>query len=273
MMKQTELETKVGIFVVAGLTLIMGAILILGSTENFLSTKITYHTHFPNVDGLISGAKVVIGGIQVGKVERIVFDMDTRDIRVELSVSKDSSKWIRKNSTLEIATQGVLGDKYISITPGDTDQPEFEPNSELPNRPTSNLTQFISKGDQLLVNLNNLAISIDRLLKTFETANRSEVFFQSLTNTAKNLSSTSEKLNREVEDLKLKRISQSLESILEKVNNGNGTLGALINDPSLYDDAKKLVGEVNRNRIIRNLVRKTLKDAEAVENKSEKREP
>lgn len=269
MNKQTALETKVGFFVITGLTLIMGAILILGSAENFLMSKVQYKSHFPSVDGLTSGAKVVIGGIQVGKVEHIIFDMESRDIRVDISISKESSKWIRKNSSVEIDTQGVLGDKYISIIPGDAEQPELEPGSELPNHPTKNLSQFLSKGDQLLINLNSLTNSLDQLVKGFGTGNRSEIFFQGLATTAKNLSSASEKLNREVDDLKIKKITRSLDSILEKINNGNGTVGALLNDPSLYDNAKKLMGEANRNRIIRNFVRQTLKESESEEKKPE----
>jgi phospholipid/cholesterol/gamma-HCH transport system substrate-binding protein len=54
--------------------------------------------------------------------------------------------------------------------------------------------------------------------------------------------------------------SKSLVEILDKVNNGAGTLGALVNDPGLYEDARALVGGANRNRIIRNLVRETAKD-------------
>ena len=56
--------------------------------------------------------------------------------------------------------------------------------------------------------------------------------------------------------------------ILEKVNNGTGTLGALVNDPGLYEDARALVGGANRNRIVRNLVRKTAKDGEAAKNEA-----
>lgn len=267
MTKQTELELKVGIFIAAGLALIMGAILILGSNEQFLTSRVKYNAHFPNVDGLIPGAKVVIGGINVGTVQEIIFDMEKKDIRVDFAVSKESAKWIRQDSSVEIATQGVLGDKYISVTPGDASQPEVAAGTELPNRPSKSLSQFISKGDQLMVTLNSLTGSVDRLLKTFEAGNRSETFFQGMASTAKNLSSASEKLNRELDDLRLKRVTHSLDSILEKVNNGNGTLGALLNDPSLYDDAKKLVGEVNRNRIMRNLVRRTIKEADQAEKK------
>jgi phospholipid/cholesterol/gamma-HCH transport system substrate-binding protein len=83
-----------------------------------------------------------------------------------------------------------------------------------------------------------------------------------MASTAKNLASATEKLNREVEDLRLKALSRNLGSIVEKINNGTGTLGALVNDPGLYDDAKALMGGANRNRIIRNLVRQTIRKNE-----------
>ena len=62
--------------------------------------------------------------------------------------------------------------------------------------------------------------------------------------------------------LGLKHDSGVLEAIMEKVNNGTGTIGALVNDPGLYDDLKSLVGGAQRNRLLRNLVRQTIKEGE-----------
>lgn len=262
MRKQLEIEIKVGIFVVFGLALIMAAILVLGSAENLLSRKDRFHSHFSAVDGLITGSKVMLGGIQVGTIDNIAMDMERRQIRVDFSVNRDSSRWIRSDSVVQIETQGVLGDKYLSINPGSLDQPVTAVGSEVPNRPAKGITQFLSKGDQLLVNINSLVSSLDRILKSFEAKGRNEIFFEGMAQTSRNLSSASAKLDHELDDLKLKQVTRKLDSILEKINNGTGTLGALVNDPGLYDDAKKLVGETNRNRILRNLVRKTLKDAD-----------
>ena len=49
----------------------------------------------------------------------------------------------------------------------------------------------------------------------------------------------------------------------KKIDRGEGTVGALINDTALYDDAKSLVSGINRNRIMRNLVRQTVRDGDA----------
>lgn len=261
--KKIELELKVGFFVAFGMGLIMIAILVLGSTENLMTRKDRYTIHVANVEGMIPGAKVVLGGIQVGTVESIDFDMERRNIQVLLNVTRKSSTWIREDSTAEIATQGILGDKYVSIVPGTEGKKQLAPGTDIPIKLSKSLSQFITQGDQLMITLNRIAVSVDHLLQDFETGNRSEIFFQGLTNTAKNMSHASEKLSHELENIKLKKTLTSLSSILEKIDNGTGTLGAMVNDPSLYDHAKSLVGQANRNRIVRNLVRKTIKDSEA----------
>ena len=89
---------------------------------------------------------------------------------------------------------------------------------------------------------------------------------------AKNLAQATEKLDKEMDNVKLKRILSNIEQITEKINGGTGTVGALINDPGLYDNAKALVGEANRNRIVRNLVRQTIRrsDEEAADSDNDK---
>ena len=73
--------------------------------------------------------------------------------------------------------------------------------------------------------------------------------------------------------LKVKSAINHLNSILEKIDQGKGSVWwRLINDPGLYDDAKALVGQVNRNRIMRNLIRQTIKDnQEKAEDEEEKK--
>jgi phospholipid/cholesterol/gamma-HCH transport system substrate-binding protein len=261
--KQVETEVKVGIFVSIGLGLIMLAILVLGGNENLTVRKSRFTAHFPDVEGLIPGAKIVVGGIQIGTVDHVAFDDATHNIVVNFNVAKTSAEWIRKDATAEIATQGVLGDKFVLIKPGSKAEALLTDGSDIQSAPAQSLTQFLSKGDQLMANLNSITTTLDKILKNFEHNGRSEQFFSSMTATSKNLSLASEKINKELEGgLYLKSSLKNLSGILEKVNNGTGTLGALVNDPGLYDDAKALMGGANRNRIVRNLVRQTIRDSE-----------
>jgi phospholipid/cholesterol/gamma-HCH transport system substrate-binding protein len=269
MRRQSQIEVKVGLFLTAGLGLIMMAILLLGGTQDLFRSKNLYSAHFKNVEGLIKGAKVILGGVSVGAVEDIVFDKAQRDIVVHFGVRKDSADFVRKDSSVEIATQGVLGDKYINVVTGSLEQPALPSGAELPNRPSRDLGQFLTKSDQLVVSLNSIAVTLDRILKNFESENKSEAFFKGLASSSKNLSQATEKLNQQMDNLQVKAAVSQLNQIFEKINNGTGTLGGLVNDPSLYDELKALMGGANRNRVLRNLVRQTIKNTGEAEGRAQ----
>ncbi len=256
-------DFKVGIFVTLGLAFSMVAILVLGGAENAFTTKVRFKSHFPTANGLLPGSKTVLSGVPVGVVSKVDYDAASKNIVVEFGVQSKYAKFVTDGSTVEILTQGVLGDKYVSINPGGGSTP-LDKNSEIPNLPTNDVTAFLTKGDAVLMNLNGTVESLNRILRTLEKGNRMDSIAENLTTTTKNLASFTQGL----EGKGVSRASKSLSEILEKINNGSGTLGALINDPGLYEDTRALVGGANRNRIIRNLVRKTAKDG-ANETKSE----
>ena len=49
---------------------------------------------------------------------------------------------------------------------------------------------------------------------------------------------------------------------VSRIDKGKGTIGALINDSQVYDDLKRVTGQINRNRILKNLIRKSISDSE-----------
>ncbi|MCC7441669.1 MAG: MCE family protein [Bdellovibrionales bacterium] len=265
MRKGLETEIKVGLFVTVGALLVMLAVFTLGGADTLLVRKNTYYTRFGSVDGLIQGAKVMLNGIRVGTVDEIEFDEETREIRVDMSVDTAYADWIREDSVAEMATQGVLGDKYVSIRGGTQAKPALAAGSMIARGGAEGIDQLFTSGKTLMTSLNSIASSLERLLKTFENEQRSEIFFDGMAKTAKNMAQATQKLDEALDGGKLKAAIDNLNGILEKVNNGTGSLGALINDPGLYYDAKSLVGGANRNRIMRNLVRKTLEDNEAAD--------
>jgi phospholipid/cholesterol/gamma-HCH transport system substrate-binding protein len=265
--KSLDLEIKVGLFVTAGLALILIAILFLGGADTWIVRQVKYPLHFQSVEGLLPGAKVVLSGINIGEVEAVDFDSGTRDINVQVLINKKYSVWIREDTLAEIVTQGMLGDKYITLNPGSEDAKVIEPNHPIKTKPLQDLSQMVSKGDTLIVNLNQIAASLDRLLKSFEQGSRNDIFFQGMASSARNLSEASSKLNKELDQLKLRSSIGHMHDILEKINNGTGTVGALVNDPQLYYDLRSLMGGANRNRVVRNLVRQTVKEGDSKKEK------
>ncbi len=257
---EKKVEVRVGLFVLAGLAITMISIIVLGGKQSVFTSVNRYRTHFERVDGLVHGAKVTLGGLQVGAVTQISFDPATRGMQVSFSVEKEYATYVRRDSTIEVVTQGVLGDKYLSLNPGDPAQPLIEDSGEIPQGKSNDLSQIITSSDQLVQRLTSTAENLDRILTAFNRGNRAEQFFHSLATTSKNITDLTSRLNEEMSQMKLKSSVNHLNSILEKIDQGRGSMGAFINDPGLYDDAKSLVGQVNRNRIMRNLIRQTIKE-------------
>ena len=263
--KTAEIEFKVGLFVTTGLLLAMGALFALGGQSNFFSKKVRFSSHFTSVEGLAVGARVVLGGVAVGTIDAIHLDEENRNILVRFSIGKDGATWVRADSSVEIATQGVLGDKYLVLHGGSINEPPISPGADIPYVASKDLSHLFTKSDQVLVNVDEVIRLMEKILKAMVNENRHETLFKGLANTSKNLASLTERLNRDLSDLPVKRALVSISQIVEKVNNGSGTLGALVNDAGLYDEIRALVGGANRSRIIRNLVRKTIKDTNEAE--------
>ncbi len=259
---EKSLEIRVGIFLTVGLALILGAILILGGQKSFFKSTRNYTAHFSKVDGLVQGAKVLMGGLLIGNVEKVDFDAEQRNIIVHLSVLTKYAQWVRKDSSLEIMTQGVLGDKYLSLLAGSAAEAEIPANGEINAAVSRDLTQLFSTSEKLVHTLGSVAVTFDRILGTFEQNGRAGRIFENLAISTKHLGDLTEKVNRDFDSGKIKSSITHLNSILEKIDNGQGTLGAFINDPQVYDDTKALVGQTNRNRIMRNLIRQTIKESD-----------
>lgn len=255
MSKNTGKDFKVGIFVTLGLAFSMVAILVLGGAESAFTPKRKFITHFPNASGILVGSKVVLSGIPVGTVKKVDFDMKTKNIEVTLGVELGYADHVTQGATAEILTQGVLGDKYVAINPGESST-ALKEGDEIPNISSNDLMSFLSKSDQLMVNLNSAVANLDVVLKALNKGNRFDTIMMNLSNASLGLSNVASAL----EAKNLNKTTKNLGDIMEKVNNGVGTLGALVNDSRLYEDARALVGGANRNRIIRNLVRKSAKD-------------
>ncbi len=75
------------------------------------------YAHFPMVDGLVNGAKIVMDGLQWAS-SKWSTSISKNATSSSLSRSRAQADWVRTDSSVQIATQGVLGDKYFILTRG-----------------------------------------------------------------------------------------------------------------------------------------------------------
>ncbi len=140
-MKQNILETVVGLVVLA----IAGFFLFYSYNMKKKDIKEEYSltATFENVEGIIVGSDVNIGGIAIGKVEKLTLDPKTYNAMMTLSI--DEKVKIPTDSRAAIVSTGFLGEKFISITPGG-DEGFLENNGQIKYTQSSiNLESLIGK--------------------------------------------------------------------------------------------------------------------------------
>lgn len=139
-MKNSIIETCVGFFVV----LAAAAFLYFGytSTSKHPSNGVSYKAVFESIDGIALNSEVKMGGVLLGVVTDIKVD-PTYQIVVTMKLN-DSIK-IPDDSSAEIKTPGLMGDKYIEIIPGNSDEFLSANGTFVYTKSASNLEGFINK--------------------------------------------------------------------------------------------------------------------------------
>lgn len=260
MTKRSRSEIRAGFFLNLGLALALLFLFLFGTSVSIFSRNNQYVFDLPNGEGLLPGTKVLLAGILAGKVDSLSIQSQTGHVQVKIDVKKKFQRYIRADSFVDLTSQGVLGDRVVMISVGTPRQEELSNGSELKTRNVAGFSQLIGQGNIILAHLDQLVTSLNEIISPLAKAKTGKKLSQQAVQTLSELSEVAHKLNQTLNSEDLSKTIASLNSILDKFNHGTGTIGELLNDPSVYNDLKALVGEVNRNRILRNLVRKAVTD-------------
>jgi len=283
MAKKTIQEIRVGLFIFVGLALAFILVFSIGSEKHLFEEQYTLYVHFKDVGGLRAGAPVRLAGVDVGTVSMVSFptDLEKKLIDVELKISTDVRKRIRTDSVASIKTKGVLGDKYVSITMGSPSKKMLADGQRLESEESVELFGYLERADKIVDNTLSITESLDAFLKPIKKKKSGE-------NVARIIESADD-IVTEVRDgegslhtiiyggkeetadtiSNLDASLVSLRSILEKVDKGEGTLGALVNDPTAYEDLKILLGGANRSKVIRAVVKYSIQKKKKEKEKEE----
>jgi len=260
----------------------------------------TFTVLFENIQGLNVGDEVDMLGKKIGKVShsRII----GQKISVELSIDNSFAFSIPIDSKIEVKSEGLIGSKFISITPGFKTKEYILPGTTVEGLREFNfseitpgivpLTQDLSafarrlkatlgeeEKDKIRLTIRNIE-SLTAELDTFIYNYRNIVsdkdkknfqdFMKNLNGAVKDLkygvnkairkmdgmlddfkqvTDKSDELSTTITELRnssasFAKATEKLDNILEKIDNGEGTMGKLISDTTLYDNMNNLVNEM-----------------------------
>ena len=143
-MKKYAMETTVGIFVVIGLLCIGYMTVKLGNIGFLGENSYPLFARFSSVQGLRDGSSVEMLGIDIGRVQKLAMDQKKQLAVVEFRIKKGIK--IYDDAIASIKTEGLIGDKYVSIDPGGASDVLLRPGGVITetNSPTD-IQELISK--------------------------------------------------------------------------------------------------------------------------------
>jgi phospholipid/cholesterol/gamma-HCH transport system substrate-binding protein len=117
MNKESGFTWKLGMFVTIGLFLFAAVIYFIGKEKNLFGSTFHLRSQFKNVSGLKVGNNVRFSGIDVGTVNEIELITDS-SVMVDLLIKKDVQPFIKTDAIASIGSDGLMGDKVVTISPG-----------------------------------------------------------------------------------------------------------------------------------------------------------
>lgn len=229
MAKKATSNTRLGIFVLSGLLFLVLLLYMIGKNENLFGSSFRLKAQFSNVQGLSKGSNVRYLGQQVGTVRSINILNDTA-IEVVMLIKTSMKKYIRRNAVASIATDGLVGNKLVSIAPGNGTAPLVEAGDVLAVKKTFDT-------DEMLQTLGRTNEDITQIVSSLKTTasriNESKVLWELLNDEQLPANIRSSLVNVRTATARAGTIVNDIGKLVDNVEAGKGSLGAMLKDTSL----------------------------------------
>jgi phospholipid/cholesterol/gamma-HCH transport system substrate-binding protein len=234
-------ETKVGLFSIAGFALLGLAIFMLGDFS--IKQEYPLYVEFKDVAGLPEKSTVRLSGMQIGKVK----DIQMEDSRVVVRVAIRKGVRIYRDSVFQIGSTSLIGSKYLQIDQGTPSSGVIDEGARVAGSNTLPLDRMITSTlgsmQKLIDGVNqngNLGRSLGQTMDNLRqlTANLNELIVI-VQPRVENSMANAESISKRLDGLIAKA-----DTLIDKINSGQGMVGALINDQQMKTDVKQTMANV-----------------------------
>jgi phospholipid/cholesterol/gamma-HCH transport system substrate-binding protein len=248
----------VGIFVAGCLVLFGVGLFLIGNSSQLFTRSFHVYTDFAKVTGLQNGGRVRVAGMDAGTVTRIDVPLQPGGkFRVRLRIIEKLHPLVRRDSVVSIQTDGLLGNKFLQVEAGSKEEQLAANESRIPSK------EPFDWGD-LMDEINGAVLQVNRILSGIEVQ---------IAGTLLQIEDTVHSANQIVKGaapevdailVSARKISADLGEIIEGVQSGEGTVGALLKDKELYGSVKR--SAENSERVVENLRETTTSARKIVDN-------
>ncbi|MFL5754100.1 MAG: MlaD family protein [Bacteroidia bacterium] len=242
MAEQSLRNIRLGTFVLIGTLLLVGAFYFMGSRQNLFGSTFSISANFHNVNGLMKGNNVRFAGIDVGTVESVEILSDT-SVKVTMVIEKNIQQFIRKNATVGVGTDGLMGNKLVNINSATAIDAHVEDGDILQTVRPVEMDEMVRTLN--VTNENIKAISTNLRDITDKISSRNSLWSLLMdTVVADNIKSSV--VNLRLMSNQAVYVTGNLGEITKGIKNGKGSIGALITDTTLSSRINQTVIRLER---------------------------
>jgi len=229
MAQRLKLEIKVGAFIVSGVFLLTLFVFAIGDLSTYFQPGYTLRVLFDTANGITEGSPVQYAGVEVGKVQKVAIKYRLDRIpSVELYVRLPSSVTVRADDEAAISTFGLLGEKYLEITPGSGQGSIVEPDGQLVGKPPVSTEDVIERSSEVLNELKQTLQGVNNLVGDLEARTYLKEALQEARDATRHWKVLGERLN----------------IAMTYAESGEGNLGKLLFSDDLYQRMVLLVDDL-----------------------------
>lgn len=239
-------QARVGLLVIAGLTLFLVAIFAVANRSFLFSNTFTVKALYSQVAGLQTGAAVQFQGVNVGRVESVALpDEAGGKINVTMAIRERARHLIHGNTQAQIKSDGLVGNMIIVlVNPPNASTAPLEEGGFITGVDPFDLFEISDKALASVQTFEEAAITFEQILGDVRQGEGTigkfiydPALYNSLVQTADETQRLMASMGDNAEALVgiAGQATEGLESILAKVNEGDGTLALMLNDPGFYN--------------------------------------
>lgn len=232
---------KLGAFVLGGIILFLGFVFYLGREGNLFNRTFMVSAIFRNVEGLKEGDNVWLSGVKIGMVKNVLIVSEGKVI-VTLSLKDKQNKFIKKDATAFVGSDGFVGNKIVVIRPGTTDQMIVE-NDTINSLSPTDTQELFNLAKEIGMSTRSIT---DDLKLISARLNKGEGIFGELLHdgpVSDDLRYTIATLKTTGENANL--ISVETNKLLTAINTGDGLITKLISDTGYAQSLDKTLQNIN----------------------------
>ncbi len=265
-----------GLFVAVGVLILVVGVFLIGGRQGVFTKSTEVLARFNSVEGLKKGAAVRLLGIDVGTVSGIRIWNNVA--LVDLRIFSDTQKFIKKDSKAMLETEGLVGNKFVVLTPGTEGSPSVEALDTLNSIEEPNLSQIISETRETIASVKSMVDQFSAILVDVREGHGTlgklvtdESVYYALRQATYEADSSLKKVSDKFTDManvvaglsvSFNRVAEKADSVLSNVNlvvknfdttasdvklmvsqldTGKGLVSSLLHDRSVYDTTLKVV--------------------------------